>query len=42
MKHAANDLDLVSDALERLGPEFRIHVGLEALSFPMLCLGASA
>lgn len=41
MKHAVNDLDLVSDALERLGPEFRIHVGLEALSFPMLCLGAS-
>jgi len=41
MKHAANDLDLVSDALENLGDEFRIHVGLEALSFPMLCLGAS-
>ncbi len=41
MKHAANDLDLVSDVLEKLGPEFRIHVGLEALSFPMLCLGAS-
>jgi 4-hydroxy-tetrahydrodipicolinate synthase len=41
MKHAVNDLDLVSDALEALGPEFRIHVGLEALSFPMLCLGAS-
>ena len=41
MKHAANDLDLVSDLLERLGPEFRIHVGLEALSFPMLCIGAA-
>jgi len=41
MKHAANDLDLVSDLLERLGSEFRIHVGLEALSFPMLCIGAS-
>ena len=41
MKHAVNDLDLVSDVLERLGPEFRVHVGLEALSFPMLCLGAS-
>jgi 4-hydroxy-tetrahydrodipicolinate synthase len=41
MKHAANDLDLVSDVLERLGPEFRIHVGLEALSFPMLCVGAA-
>ncbi len=41
MKHAVNDLELVSDALDRLGPDFRIHVGLEALSFPMLCLGAS-
>jgi 4-hydroxy-tetrahydrodipicolinate synthase len=41
MKHAANDLDLVSDVLEKLGPEFRIHVGLEALSFPMLCVGAA-
>ena len=41
MKHAANDLDLVSELLERLGPEFRIHVGLEALSFPMLCIGAA-
>ena len=41
MKHAANDLDLVSDLLARLGREFRIHVGLEALSFPMLCLGAA-
>lgn len=41
MKHAANDLDLVSDALESLGAGFRIHVGLEALSFPMLCMGAS-
>lgn len=41
MKHAANDLDLVSHALESLGREFRIHVGLEPLSFPMLCIGAS-
>jgi len=41
MKHAANDLELVSDLLENLGPEFRIHVGLEALSFPMLCIGAA-
>ena len=41
MKHAANDLDLVSDVLEQLGPDFRVHVGLEALSFPMLCVGAA-
>lgn len=41
MKHAVHELSLVSDALDRLGPEFRIHVGLEELSFPMLALGAA-
>ncbi len=40
MKHAVNDLTLVSDVLARLGFEFRIHVGLEDLSFPMLAVGA--
>jgi len=40
IKHAVNDLALVSDLIARLGPEFRIHVGLEDLSFPMVCLGA--
>jgi 4-hydroxy-tetrahydrodipicolinate synthase len=41
MKHASDDLGLVSDALQRLGPEFRIMVGLEELSLPMLALGAA-
>ena len=41
IKHAVNDLSLVSDMLDCFGPEFRIFVGLEELSFPMLCLGAS-
>jgi 4-hydroxy-tetrahydrodipicolinate synthase len=41
MKHAATDLALVTEALTRLGPEFRIHVGLEELSFPMLAIGAA-
>jgi 4-hydroxy-tetrahydrodipicolinate synthase len=41
MKHAVADLGLVTDALRELGPEFRIHVGLEELSFPMLAIGAS-
>jgi 4-hydroxy-tetrahydrodipicolinate synthase len=41
MKHAANDLGLVTEALERLGPAFRVMVGLEELSFPMLALGAA-
>ena len=40
MKHASNDLSFVSDLIARLGAEFRIHVGLEDLSFPMVCLGA--
>lgn len=40
IKHASNDLSFVSDLIARLGTEFRIHVGLEDLSFPMVCLGA--
>lgn len=41
MKHAVADLGLVTEALVRFGPEFRIHVGLEELSYPMLALGAA-
>jgi 4-hydroxy-tetrahydrodipicolinate synthase len=41
MKHAGDDLGLVSDALARFGADFRIFVGLEELSLPMLSLGAS-
>lgn len=40
MKHAANDLGFVTQVLARLGPEFRVFVGLEELSFPMLAIGA--
>ncbi len=40
IKHAVNDLALVSDLILKLGAEFRIHVGLEDLSFPMVALGA--
>jgi len=40
MKHASLELALVSDALLSFGPEFRIFVGLEELSFPMLAMGA--
>ena len=39
IKHAVNDLALVSELIVKLGSEFRIHVGLEELSFPMVCLG---
>jgi 4-hydroxy-tetrahydrodipicolinate synthase len=41
IKHASLDLGFVSDCLQELGPEFRIFVGLEELSFPMLAMGAS-
>jgi 4-hydroxy-tetrahydrodipicolinate synthase len=40
MKHAVNDLGFVSEALARLGHDFRIFVGLEELSFPMMAVGA--
>ena len=40
MKHAVNDLGFVSAVLARLGPDFRVFVGLEELSFPMMAVGA--
>lgn len=40
MKHAVNDLGFVTECLAAFGPEFRIFVGLEELSYPMLMLGA--
>jgi 4-hydroxy-tetrahydrodipicolinate synthase len=39
MKHAVNDLGLVSECHAVLGPEFKIFVGLEELSFPMMAVG---
>jgi len=41
IKHAVNDLELVTELLLRLGPNFRIFCGLEALSLPMLAIGAA-
>jgi 4-hydroxy-tetrahydrodipicolinate synthase len=40
MKHAANDLGFVTECLSAFGPDFRIFVGLEELSFPMMAVGA--
>jgi 4-hydroxy-tetrahydrodipicolinate synthase len=40
MKHAVNDLGLVSECLRALGHDFKIFVGLEELSFPMMAVGA--
>jgi len=40
MKHAVNDLGFVSECMAEFGDEFRIFVGLEELSFPMMAVGA--
>lgn len=40
MKHAATDLEFVSDCFAAVGRDFKIFVGLEDLSFPMMAVGA--
>jgi len=40
IKHAVVDLDFATQLLKRMGMEFRIFVGLEELSFPMMAVGA--
>ncbi len=40
MKHAVNDLGFVSECIAVFGKDFRIFVGLEELSFPMMAVGA--
>jgi len=41
IKHAVNDLAFVTKLLARFGFDFRVFVGLEELSFPMLTIGAA-
>ena len=41
LKHAANDLEFLTETLALIGSEFRIFCGLEALSLPMLTIGAA-
>jgi 4-hydroxy-tetrahydrodipicolinate synthase len=41
VKHAFNDLEFVTEVLVRCGRDFRIFCGLEALSLPMLAVGAA-
>jgi 4-hydroxy-tetrahydrodipicolinate synthase len=41
LKHAANDLEYLTETLALMGSEFRIFCGLEALSLPMLVIGAA-
>jgi 4-hydroxy-tetrahydrodipicolinate synthase len=40
IKHAVNDLGFVSECLAAFGQDFKIFVGLEELSFPMMAVGA--
>ncbi len=40
MKHAVDDLGFASECLDHFGKDFRIFVGLEDLSFPMMAVGA--
>ena len=40
IKHALDDHGFVTQMLARLGPEFRVFVGLEEFTFPMMALGA--
>lgn len=41
LKHAANDLEFLTETLALIGSESRIFCGLEALSLPMLTIGAA-
>ena len=40
IKHAVDDLGFVSTCLDHFGMDFRIFVGLEDLSYPMMAVGA--
>ena len=40
MKHAVNDLGFVTECFSELGNDFKVFVGLEELSFPMMTIGA--
>ncbi|HSR70973.1 MAG TPA: 4-hydroxy-tetrahydrodipicolinate synthase [Kiloniellales bacterium] len=40
MKHAVNDLTFASDMIAAFGPDWKVFVGLEEFSFPMMAVGA--
>jgi len=40
MKHAVNDLGFVSECFAAVGQDYKVFVGLEELSFPMMAVGA--
>lgn len=41
LKHASTDIGLLTEIRRRMDPRFRLFVGLEDLSFPLLCMGAA-
>jgi len=41
IKHASGDFALLTAMLERFGKDFRVFVGLEEFTFPMMVLGAA-
>ena len=41
VKHGSTDLAFVTETLALCGPDFKIFVGLEELSFPMMAIGAA-
>lgn len=41
LKHASNDIDLVTDLILRLGEDFRLFCGLESYSYPFLAVGGA-
>lgn len=41
VKHASTDLAFVTELLALAGPDFKIFVGIEELSFPMMAVGAA-
>ncbi|RDI94900.1 2,4-dihydroxyhept-2-ene-1,7-dioic acid aldolase [Meiothermus sp. QL-1] len=40
LKHSSKDMEYVSALLRRVGRDFQVYCGLEALTFPMMCVGA--
>jgi 4-hydroxy-tetrahydrodipicolinate synthase len=40
LKHSSKDVEYVSELLRSVGRDFRVFCGLEALTFPMMCVGA--
>lgn len=40
LKHSSKDVEYVSEVLRRAGRQFQVFCGLEALTFPMMAVGA--